>query len=318
MTPKPALALRREALSIPNRQGLPMYAVVTRPAGDAEPREVLLFCQAGLQNKTGAGDYFRWLGDQLSGRGATVVRFDQTGTGDSPGEIGDDLELDRYFIKVQSGVSTDDTLDALRWARRTYPGARLYLWGQCGGCISALLACAREPQAVDGLVLLALPVLFSQQLEVVREHDAQVAWIGYLQKLTRPQSYLRLLRGQSEYHLIKAALLSATRNLRKHVLSSVESLRGDPVPDHPQFNHHLWEAFQEVMRQHKPVLLLMARLDNETPEFDDEFKAKVLDHRPAYRKLCSVRYLEQADHSLMLQEGRESSRDAILKWLAAR
>jgi len=275
----------------------------------------LIFSQAGLQNKGGVGDYFRWLADELAAHGHHVLRFDQPGTGDSPGELLQDEPLETYFVEVQKGISTAATEAALKWAHEAWPGAQIFLWGQCGGCIPSLEAAARYPDMVAGLILMAVPVLYSRPLDTVREADARVATQGYLHKLGNPRAYLRLLSGQSEYRLIWASVRSLARRGRRKVTRKLEDLRPQAQPDHALFNMQLWEALQEVMSSRLPTLFLMAEIDNETPEFEEEFKQKVLDHRPAWQKLCAVEILEQADHSLMFPEARERSLVAQINWL---
>jgi pimeloyl-ACP methyl ester carboxylesterase len=309
--------VRRQALTIPSgREGVPMHCIISSPERPPARPSVLIFSQAGLQNKGGVGDYFRWLADELAVRGHHVLRFDQPGTGDSPGELLQDEPLENYFVEVQKGISTDDTAAALEWAHQAWPGARVFLWGQCGGCIPSLEAAARLPDMVSGLILLAVPVLYSQALDTVREADARVAAQGYLYKLRNPQAYLRLLSGKSEYRLIWASLRSVVRRARRKITRKLEDLRPQAQPDHPKFNTQLWEALQEVMASRLPTLFLMAEIDNETPEFEEEFKLKVLDKRPAWQTLCDVQTLEQADHSLMFPEARERSLRAQVAWLA--
>ncbi len=312
--------VRREAVKISvGEEGLFIQAVLSSPLKPPNQRRVVIFSQAGLQNKGGVGDYFRWLGDELSSLGYDVLRFDQLGTGDSEGEILEDVPLEKYFLAVQSGASTGDTKAALAWAIARYPRARIYLWGQCGGGIPSLQVAADAPDQVAGLILLALPVLYSRPMSEVRELDARVAGKGYLYKLKDPAAYLRLLSGKSDYHLIKAALRSVMRRVqrlaRRRVRLQLERFRPEAQPDHAMFNDRLWSAFQEVMANHVPTLLLMAAIDNETPEFDEEFRDKVLKKRPGWGQFYTVEYLEEADHSLMIPEARQRSLEAMVEWL---
>ena len=308
--------IKLSVVSVVSQCGQTMYGVVHAPASVARNR-VLILCQAGLQNKAGVGDYFRWLGDRLAAEGYLVVRFDPSGTGDSTGEVASDLPLNDFFMRIQSGAFKNDTLDWISWARKAFLGMEIFLVGQCGGCISALMACADQPQGIQGLILLATPVLLSTTLDSVREYDALIAGKGYVRKVLQPRSYMRLLGGKSEYRLIVGTVRVFARKAKTRVLGAVDFVRREPVPDHPMFNWHLWEAFLDVMRKKKPILFLNARLDNETPEFNDEFKHKVLDQRPAFAQLCQVEVLEKAEHSLMLPEARQNSLEAITRWLEA-
>jgi pimeloyl-ACP methyl ester carboxylesterase len=307
--------LVRQAVEIPTRRGLPVSAVVTRPAEGPAPKSAIVFCQAGLQSKSGVGDYFRWLGDELAHAGHAVVRFDPFGTGDSPGEIARDVPLTEFFRIIQRGDFKDDTLDVLAWTRSTLAPSKVWLWGQCGGCVSATMACAEQPDGIAGLILLAPPVLFSPSEGTVREFDALVARKGYLAKLTSLESYRRFFSGKSEYKLLLAAARSYVREAEKRVRKAVEKYRKAALPDHAMFNWPFFEALQVAMRKRKRVLFLLAEIDNETPEFDSELRQKVLEKRPDYQRLCEIRYLPKADHSLMFEEGRVASRDAMLAWL---
>ncbi len=291
-----------------------MYAVVTAPDVEPARRRAVVFCQTGLQSKGGVGDYFRWLGDVLSARGFHVVRFDQTGTGDSPGEITSGVTIDEYFNEVEAGACVQDTRSVLSWTRRELATSEVYLWGQCDGAVTAALAGAEKPGDVTGLILLAMPVLYSDSGQV-RDLDADVAMRGYLKKMTHAASYLRLLRGQSDLRLIRGTMASAVRKANRKAQHLMDRFTQKSSPDHQRFNWHFWDAFMTLMRARTPILFLLCELDNETPDFNHEFRYKVLDRHPEYTRLCTIQELPRADHSLVFDEGRAASREAILEWL---
>ena len=307
-------SLNRALVEIPTANGLNLPAVVVSPARSTGRPKVIVLCQAGLQNKGGVGDYFRWLGDAFAERGYHTVRFDPLGTGDAPGEIANEISLEEFFVKIQSGVFTEDTAAVVRWVNRRFDDARVILWGQCGGCIPALMVCADTPDAVEALVLMAPPVLYSQPLDVVREFDAQIARRGYLRKLTDPRAYLRLLSGKSEYRLIEAAVRSTLRSVKHRVVAALEAVNPQPEPDHPLFNDHFWEAFVGVMRAKKPVYFLLAERDNESAEFRQAF-APVLQARASFARRCTVEQIDDAEHSLMFEQSRLSSLDQMVGWI---
>jgi pimeloyl-ACP methyl ester carboxylesterase len=288
-------------------------------------RATVIVLQAGLLNKTGVGDYFRWLADALAASGWTVLRMDQRGTGDSDGEIVSDVPIDAYFRAIQHGAAKSDTLEQIRWVRRTLGHREIHLLGQCGGSVTAILAAAEEPASVTSLVCIATAVLYSEAPDAVREGDAALAGKGYVRKLLDPESWKRLVSGKSDYRLLRASVQTMAKRLRQrivaaadrrlHVTALLKRLDLHVAPDHPRFNAELWEAFVRLMKVGNPVFFLNAELDNETPEFEDELRAKVLARRPAWARLCPVQTLPKADHSLMFQDSRDASLRAIRDWL---
>lgn len=315
-------ALARESVAIPGAGGVDLAAVVTRPREGVEREGVeregaVLFCQTGLQNKAGVGDYFRWLADELARRGYRVVRFDPPGTGDSAGLAVPEpvLPLDQLFCRIQSGLFAPSALDALVWTHRRF-GGPIYLFGQCGGAISALLAAAARTDLVAGLILMAAPVLFSADIHALRDYDAMVAGRAYLRKLLRPRTYLRVISGKSDYRRIAATLRAFARRARRRLSRPLRITPANPARLNPRFNTFFWDAFVAMMREEAPVLFLMAQLDNETVELDTNFREPVLDRHAEWAEHCAVEYIKDADHSLLMEDVRLRSREVILGWLS--
>ena len=307
--------LERCMVAIPNRVGLLMAATVVRARGRGGPMDAIVFNQTGLQNRGGVGDYFRQLADQLALAGYLVVRYDPTGTGDSEGLGLPDAPLDEYFCAVESGAHAEDAMDVNRWTRATFSPRRLFLWGQCDGALTAMFACEAQPADVSGLILLGLPVLHSSPLEEMRSFDAEMAWRGYLQRATSARSYLRRLRGESDYRFLAGAVKTRLRQLKRRLAAR---LKPTYKPDHARFNWNFWRAYRHMMELELPLLFLLCELDNETPDFNQEFRAKVLDNTPDSAARCSVVTLPRADHSLMTTDGRERALREMLGWLANR
>jgi pimeloyl-ACP methyl ester carboxylesterase len=303
-----------EAVTIPARDGSPMYGVLSRQDAHSA-RPAVIFCHAGVQAKTGTGDVLRWLAASLAAEGVDALRFDQTGTGDSPGEVASDIPVNEYFRKVQSGAFREATEDAVRWIERACAPSDLILFGICGGCVSAVMTAAAMPDAVSGLVLFTPPVLYSPHEEMVRSFDAAVAGRKYIQKLFDPRAYGRLFAGQSDYQLIRAAVASAVEKVSAPARRMASRLDRGGRPNHPSFNQHFWEAFRSVAAYRVPTLFLLAALDNETRDFNVEFKEKVLDKGTQYAAFCSIRTLAECDHALMFEQARREAFDVVGEWI---
>jgi pimeloyl-ACP methyl ester carboxylesterase len=306
-----------EAVTISSRNGSVLYGVVSRPAVQAPHPKAVIICASGF-TRTGLGDVMRWVGESLAQRGFLVLRFDPIGTGDSPGgELADDVPLSEYARKVQGGAFTDNIEDTVRWVQRAYGTVEVCLLGVCGPCASVLLVAAAMPDIVSDLVLLTPPVLYSArgEGEIVRDYDAPIRWRGYSRRLLDPVAYGNFFTGQSEYRAIGTLFRWAFRKAADLARRAVARLDRSARPSHPDFNQRFWEGFRAVMACGKPVLFLLAELDNETPEFYAEFKEPVLDRHRAYARLCRIQNLPGTDHSLMAEEGRVLTLDTLLGWL---
>lgn len=316
----------RRVVTLVDAAGARMVGILTTPPSSVRDRNAtVVVLQAGLLNKTGVGDYFRWLSDALAADGWTVLRMDQRGTGDSDGEIVSDVPIDAYFRKIQTGAAKADTLEQIRWVERTLGHKDIHLLGQCGGSVTAIIAAAEAQPAPASLLCIAMAVLYSESLDKVREGDAALAGKGYAAKLLDPASWKRLVSGASDYKLLSASARAMAKKVRKQAWERVDgTLKLSSVlkrfnlrvaPDHPRFNQEVWDAFPRLMKAKTPIFFLNAELDNETPEFNDELHAKVLALKPDWARLCPVHLMTRADHSLMFQASRDESLQRIRDWL---
>ncbi len=244
------------------------------------------------------------------------MRFDQTCTGESQGEIIEALVMDEFYHRMQTGMSANDTQDIINWVNKEFSGTEVYLLGYCAGCHSALLASQKNLERIAGFIFIAVPVIYSfpqGQKEEFRQFETIVIRREYMRKLFQPASYLRLMNGKSDLGLMKDTLMHSIRNFLKNKVAVKSTSKG--IPDHPRFNTGFWNAFQNVVNERKKILFLMAEFDNETPDFNTEFKDKVLDKDPGRYTCCSIKYLLKSDHALMFEEPRKEAVNTITEWL---
>jgi pimeloyl-ACP methyl ester carboxylesterase len=306
----PSLIIR-EVVAITNRKEEQLYGIVTSPIQEQTSKKVIISCYTGVACKAGPGNCYRWIGDRLSAEGYYVVRFDQSGSGDSQGDL-PNMSTSEYFQMIQSGRAVPDTVEVIEWVMKTLHPIKIYLLGHCGGCITAAMAAIEKIQVIDGLIFIAIPVLNSQVgAEPMREREARSVSRDYLKRLSDPQSYLRFLRGQTDMTLLKTSFAAYGKSIMKKVMRPFLPTK-KRVQLHPLFNQHFWQAFQELMRQKKRILFLMAELDDETLDFNNEFKTKVLDQHPDYAELCTLEYLPQTDHAIMFEESRNTLKKELL------
>ena len=314
------LKINKQIVKILNRRGETLYCILTSPApGTSAKKDVIVFSQVGVVTKTGMGDHLRILSDNLAGEGYTTLRFDQSGTGDSAGEISSGISIPQFFRHVQKSFFKNDTLAIIDWILNNFSDYRLFLFGECGGCLSSILACAERSNRIAGLALLAMPVLLyplgSDNHKEIRDFDAQIIFKSYLEKIFNPRAWGRFLSGRSDIKFIKHFLQSVFKRYCHKILNRVRMRKAEYLPDHERFNWKFWEAFQTVVKAGITTIFLMPELDNETFEFNAEFKEKVIDKVAAYSNCCSIAYLPVTDHSIMFQESRKHLLQQILNWM---
>ncbi len=150
------MLIKKECISITNKHGEIIYGMLTQPTNEKCKKVLVIFFQVGTGTKTGVGDYLRILSDDLAQDGFTVLRFDQSGTGESHGEISSRILISELFRFAQSGFFKDDSLAAIDWAASLFRGYQIFLLGECGGCISAMLACSERIPHISGLIMIAV------------------------------------------------------------------------------------------------------------------------------------------------------------------
>lgn len=304
-----------------NRNSETLVGILTSPSPESKyKKDIIIFSQVGIVTKTGMGDHLRILSDKLAENGYTTLRFDQRGTGDSQGEIDACISISQLFRKVQNGLFKNDLVDIIDWVIKEFSNYRIFLFGECGGCITSLFACTERTNYFAGLMMLAFPVLLypiedDDQHEKIRDFDSKIIIKIYADKILNFNSWTRLLSGRSNVRLIKQLLQSYFSRCFKKILNQLPWERSKINLNHERFNWKFWDAFQVAIKEEIPICFLMPELDNETFEFDIEFKQKVLDKENSSSRNCSVNYLPLTDHSIMFKKSRSYLLQQTINWI---
>lgn len=229
-----------------------LYGIVTLP-GSGRTRGVLVVV-GGPQYRVGSHRQFLLLAQQLAGLGTPVMRFDYRGMGDSEGdartfeEVDDDLRaaLDRFFAEVPHMTE-------------------VVIWGLCDGASAALFYAHRDPR-VTGLVLL--------NPWVRTEGGEARAYLKhyYLGRLTSPELWQKILRGQFSY---RAAFGSFAAKARQAIGASpshqpVAAASAGPAQTRPAASVPLPQRMQEGLARFKGrVLVILSGKDLTAQEFTD-------------------------------------------------
>ena len=177
-----------------------------------------------------------------------------------------------------------------------------------------LLAAGALGNAVSSVILMTPAVLYVSPRQNVTESEAQSSSRGYLRRLFDPAAYRSLLTGQSDYRAIWSVVNWVLRRPVDLSCRVIALLDRTPRPSHPRFNKHFWEGLRAAMSHGTPVLSLLAGMDSVTRDFNAEFQERVVDRHRTLSRLCTMRVLPRADHSLLSQEARQQALQAMLDW----
>lgn len=313
-----AVDIQKEVVRIINQEGLFLYGILTKPCQENNQNRLVISCQSGIVAKGEIGDHLRWVADRLAEQGMTVLRFDQHGTGDSQGECEQDIPVRLFFQRVQDGCFVNDTLSVIDWAIKRFVDYDIFLLGECGGCISALAAGAERLTNIQGYILIAAPVL---RFSITNNSKSQIGVLDarntskqYHRKFFQLSSWFRFLSGKSDMKLIFGSLFV---QLNFWVRKSCSIIFPHPasIPENPAFNMLFWKSFKVIAEAKKNICFLLPQLDNETFEFNVEFKQKILDKHKKQFPTCKIVSLPDTDHSIMFPESRKMVLHELLNWM---
>ena len=254
------------------------------------PQVGVVVVVGGPQYRVGAHRFFVSLARQLAGHGAAVLRFDQRGMGDAPGDAPGFDHLDPEL---------DAAIAALRAACPSVE--QVLLWGLCDGASAALLHARRSEAPVTGLLLANPWVRSAQSLAQARTRHY------YPARLASGDFWRRLLRGQVGWGSVRAAIGALTRSITRRLTPP------QATPD-TDFRAGMREGLERALGRQVRVLCLLSGADLTAQEFTETLREPAwaaLSQRPGFR----TQRLDGADHTFSDPEHRAAALRLSAQWL---
>jgi pimeloyl-ACP methyl ester carboxylesterase len=223
-----------------------------------------LFLNSGHMPRDGHASLVARMAEHVARLGYPSFRLDLPGLGDSPGQLPESLES--LFQMMHDGCHVEPALAAARDIRRRYGFDTLVLGGLCAAAGTSLLAAARSPECVAGIVALELE-LFRPVAEVPLELGAAVR---------SRAAWLRLLTGHSRLNRVVPPIRGLVPGWLGRML----------LPAHT--DRPLVDALADFVARQKPLLLMMSA-GNRRAAFFDQVRGVVLGRRAARSlRLCEI------------------------------
>lgn len=278
----------------------PLFGILHRPPAGVPDRGVgLVVVNSRVEYRVGPHRFSVEAARHWAQRGFSVLRFDYSGNGDSPGEASYP-GMDSFPVEPIPAVA--ETL------RRRAGVERLAIVGNCMGARNALFAGAALP-AVDGLVLFGMP--FSNAtpfvaLDDVTETRAMSASVarstlrGYVDRLNDPGAWKRLFRGKSEVDVMLRAFGSLLGFGRGRV-----------------FKEPVFLSMKAFFGRGGRAVFVFGRNDVFLPDFDHEL-GRVKDRLPRFDELATVDYVASANHTFSRIHWKTEALERSTQWLESR
>ncbi|MCI3132694.1 alpha/beta fold hydrolase [Phenylobacterium aquaticum] len=201
------------------RFGPDLAGVICRPTAVEPSRRAAIICNTGGDPRAGIGGFSAAAARLLAGQGVATLRFDFAGLGDSP-SVGP--------VHVYETSRTAD-LDAAIILMQAQGAEEIILIGACAGGYHALHYACRDPRVGGMFVINAAKMIWRPGDSLaIDKRDQGKSTEAYKQGVGRPETWLRLLRGQVDVVAVARTLLSRLASRwRKRANPEAEQLRAD-------------------------------------------------------------------------------------------
>ena len=265
----------------------------------------LLLLPAGLKYRVGPGRLYVCLARWFAERGHPVLRFDPQGMGESDGllESGRTLEL---WNTIENGRFVADGMQAGDALLERFATTKFYIAGLCGGAISAQLVAELVPEKIAGVISFNTAATLST-MKTVGTIEARQNLREYTKKLNSPESWKRILGGDSSYETVWASLIGGVRGLAGS--SDFEADRKQ-LGLNPLFTRSIRSLLKHGVSQ----LFLFSENDSRWPQFQELVLAHELNglmEGPSH----VIKVIPNANHELHLPQCRVAAFEEIAAWL---
>jgi uncharacterized protein len=283
-TERPPMAYQESVLRIP-AAGQELLGIVSHPAPGHTPRCAVVVIVGGAQYRVGSHRQFVHLARYLAGAGHTVLRFDLSGMGDSPG-------------LVQSFENTHADIAAAIQALRVHaPGVdRVALWGLCDGASAALLYLAHQnDDRVAGVAMLNPWVRSEASLA-----RAQVRHY-YHRRFLDPSFWRKLIAG------------GVGRQAWTDLFNNLRQMRKKSPGGTQTFQERMAVGLQNL---NGPLLVLLSEDDMTANEFQSYTQTHAIWHRLLQQPTVRQHTLAGADHTCSTPGSQALVEQLTLAWLS--
>lgn len=306
-------SLQEECVEFHNPDGLLLRGIL-HCADPENAQGISLVCL-----NTGLNDMVGWHRIQvktarfLAENGYNVLRYDDTGIGDSEGEF-EQSSVVHIFSEIETGLFVKNADAAVEFMATRFQKDPLIYLGFCGGGLTAIHSAAKNT-TINGVVCIGGPVTLSSN-DYLHKRDpwaVQKNISGYKNKIFNVRSWINFLTFRAEYKVIVSSFV----HYFKHKISGEYNEKTDnaAVEDAASLNKTIFTSFEVFAKRSCPCLFFYADNDSATWEFKKYFLAKFEDKYFVNNHTNRFIEAENANHILSSRESQQLLKVAVLEWI---
>jgi pimeloyl-ACP methyl ester carboxylesterase len=277
-------------------------------------KKIVLICL-----NTGLNDMAGWHRIQvktarfLAEKGFNVLRYDDSGIGDSDGIIDGESIVD-IFSRIETGMFVENANRIVDYISEKFQDHKLIYLGFCGGGLTGIFSAATN-KMIHGTISIGAPVTLSSN-EYFHKRDPWVVQKNvenYWQKIFRIRSWLRFLTFRGDYRTVFTSVFM----FLKHKLGGAYSEKPAATNEVKKvnLNHVFFNEFKKFVKRNIPCLFFYAENDSATWEFKKYF-LDVYKNSENWNKDKFVFFEAQnANHILSSEESQQLLNEHIMGYL---
>lgn len=311
------MTIEVEAVVFANRNGHNLFGTLHTPPNADKSRPVIVLLSPGVKMRVGPHRLYNRMTAELNELGFTVFKFDFFGLGDSEGELDREM-LAQVYNDTETGMFVDDSADALNWLQENRGAERFLLGGLCGGAITGILL-ASDDTRVEGLISLGMTVTLAMgpdRTKFASQGELASLRKGYIRRLFRPKSWLRLLTFQSDYRTMLKSVGQLFK--KKKTPPATVATTAPPPPDENSLsnaNPRFPPAFFAMTRQDRKILLIFSGSDRLFWDFDEKFAQPYAAQLAEVESAYELHIVKDANHVFSFREWEQEMLGLTRNWL---
>jgi pimeloyl-ACP methyl ester carboxylesterase len=277
-------------------------------------KNIVLICL-----NTGLNDMVGWHRIQvktarfLAEQGFNVLRYDDSGIGDSDGII-DEESIVEIFTQIETGLFVENANSMTDYIADRFKGHQIIFLGFCGGGLTGIFSAASNKK-ISGVISIGAPVTLSSN-EYFHKRDPWVVGKNienYRSKLFNFKTWLKFLTFRGDYKTVFSSLFYFFKHKVEGAYNDnpEESVDGKSA----NLNHQFFTVFKQFLKRKIPCMFFYAENDSATWEFKKYFLVNYQEKCFGRGHLNSFHEAPKANHILSSRESQASLRKEIVGWL---